>query len=186
MRISTIVLDFPLELAAVSDDRKAYTFVASSGIEDRNHNQIDPDGWELAEYRKNPVVFANHRWGVPIGRATKVWQDSDRLMATIEFADTEAAREVQQLVEGGFLKAMSAGWIGLDFAVVRDEKTGWPRGVHYKRQQLVELSVVGIPANPEALRVALFNQEIADQHLTEQQLKEAMGKARRNMEEHWQ
>ncbi|MDA1096143.1 MAG: HK97 family phage prohead protease, partial [Chloroflexi bacterium] len=160
MSISTSVLDFALELAEVSSDRKAYTFVASTGAEDRNHNRIDPAGWQLDDFGRNPVVFANHQWGTPIGRASRVWIERDQLMATIEFADTDRAKEIRQLVDGGFLRGMSAGWIGLDFAVVRDEKTGWPSGVHYKRQVLVELSVVGIPANPEALRVAAATNQL--------------------------
>ena len=107
-------------------------------------------------------------------------------MATVEFADTPDGHEVEDLVEAGFLRAMSAGWLGMEFEVLRDPENGWPTGVHYRRQKLIELSIVGIPANPEALRVAVAGALGPDDvDVTNRALLEHLRAARVEMEEDW-
>ena len=176
--------------AAAEATPRLYTFVASTGDEDRNHNVLDPRGWDLGEFAQNPVVFSNHSWRsdrLPVGKAHRVWVESGRrLMATVEFADTPDGHEVEDLVEAGFLRAMSSGWLGMEFEVLRDSETGWPMGVHYHRQKLIELSVVGIPANPDALRVAVAEALGRDDvDLTNRALLEHLRAAREEMEEGW-
>ena len=78
---------------------------------------------------------------------------------------------------------MSAGWLGIEFEISRDPETQWPTGVHYHRQKLVELSIVGVPANPDALRVAGLEREQETQ--AAQELVGALQTARLDMEESW-
>jgi len=133
---------------------RLYTFIASTGQEDRNKNIFDADGWELGNYMKNPIVLENHNWaGLPIGAAVKVWTEQQRLQATIRFADTPRAREVQALIDQGILRTMSVGHVPLQAEVRRDSQ-GWPIGMHSHRQELVELSITSVPANPDAIRIA--------------------------------
>ena len=40
-------------------------FVISNGSIDRDFDTINPDGWNLENYRKNPVVLWNHEWDDP-------------------------------------------------------------------------------------------------------------------------
>jgi phage head maturation protease len=57
--------------------------------------------------------------------------------------------EIISLVEQGVLKAVSVGFRPIDREPMSDG-----RGLRYKRQELLETSVVSVPANPAALAVA--------------------------------
>jgi len=120
--------------------------VGSNGIIDRHGESLNPMGWILDNYLKNPVIlFAHDYSSLPIGKAVKVWIENKQLMFTIQFADTPMANQVFDLFKGGFLNAFSVGFIPTKFGVSgNDEYT-------YMEQELLELSAVPVPANPEAL-----------------------------------
>lgn len=142
-----------------------YTWIASTARPDDNGNLFDLAGWELDTYRRNPVVFAAHAWDtLPIARATKVDVDQAKqaLVATIEFATTPRAAEVRSLVDGGFLTAMSVGALPLEAEPRQDPTTGRIVGIHSHRHSLRELSLVPVPANVDAVRIAALTEGTED------------------------
>jgi hypothetical protein len=54
------------------------------------------------------------------------------------------------LVRGKFITAVSVGFLPLEFSWAEDEKER-PWGIDYERQELLEISVVPVPANAHAL-----------------------------------
>jgi HK97 family phage prohead protease len=134
-------------------DATIYTYVARSAGQDRNGSITDPDGWDFTNYLRNPLLFANHDHRMPIGRAHRVWMQDQLMWAQVSFADTAQAHTVKTLVDQDLLRAISIGWHSFRSSLIRD-KDGWPTGVHSHQQELVELSIVAIPADTEALRVA--------------------------------
>ena len=108
------------------------------------------EGWDLKAYRKNPVVlFAHDASAWPVGRAVKIGVERDRLVAEVQFANTHEGRKAQHLVETGHLKATSVGFRVLEAKPSTDrERQG---GYDFKRQELMEFSIVPVPANPECL-----------------------------------
>ena len=134
-------------------DPSIYTYVARSAGKDRNGSITDPDGWDFDNYLRNPLLFANHDHRMPIGRAHRVWMQDQLMWAQVSFADTDQAHNVQQLVDQALLRAISIGWHSFKSSLIRDND-GWPTGIHSHQQELVELSIVAIPADTEALRVA--------------------------------
>jgi len=128
-----------------------YTFTISTGSVDRDHDTIDPNGWKLDNYRKNPVVLFGHQSRQPpIGKAAAVDVRSGSLKADVVFAEPgtyDLADTVRGLVDQDILRATSVGFIPLKW--VFDEQRG---GVDYSEQELYEFSIVPIPSNPEALR----------------------------------
>ena len=130
-------------------DRK-YTFAISTGAVDRERDTLAVEGWDLTNYRKSPVVLWAHDYSsLPIGRAESVVARTGQLVARMEVVPAEVypfAETVRQLVDGGFLKATSVGFRPLEW--VFNEDRG---GFDFKRQELLEFSVVPVPANPEAL-----------------------------------
>jgi len=61
---------------------------------------------------------------------------------------------VYRLARGGFIAATSVGFRPLKWEYTRDLDRGaedWFPGIDFEEQELVELSVVTVPANPEAL-----------------------------------
>lgn len=143
----------------------SYTFTLTTGAVDGNGNIADVAGWDLARYRSNPVVFFNHFWqDTPIGRTVGLQITPDRIEATIELAPTALAQEIATLIRDGYIRGASPGWRPTDYEVRRDGN-GHFLGIHSHRQELIEASIVGVPANPEALRVARLKDQPADRAL---------------------
>jgi len=119
---------------------------------DRASDTIAVNGWNLGEFRKNPTVFFNHLSGeLPIGRSPSVWIAGDKLKAAIKLAPAAAnptADQVCQLVGGRFLSAVSVGFIPTKWEFAKDSSR--PYGINFLEQTLLEFSICGIPANPEA------------------------------------
>jgi HK97 family phage prohead protease len=132
-------------------------FISSDETLDRYGEVIAPEGWDLRHYRKNPVFQNAHNYGDvihTIGRAIITEVRDGRLFQRIEFA-TEAnpvAKIAHALYKGGFLNAVSVGFLPVEWEE-GTAKTPWRR--RYLRQELLEVSAVGVPANPNALMLSL-------------------------------
>lgn len=128
-------------------------FVFSDATVDHSNDSIDPKGWDLSIFKRNPVaLFAHMSWEPPIGRASNVAVQSDKLVGDIEFATAEVyefADTIYRLVKGKFLKAVSVGFMPKQWAFSNDKNR--PNGIDFKKQQLLEISCCPLPANPSAL-----------------------------------
>lgn len=137
---------------------KVYTFKASDGSLDRGFDRINPNGWKLAGFRANPVILYGHDSGdggplgfgrrdvLPIGKG-EVYFESNVLMVDVEFdQNDEFARRVEAKIEGGFLNAVSVRFRSTEF-----EPNGFG-GLDFISAELLEISVVTIPANANATR----------------------------------
>jgi HK97 family phage prohead protease len=142
------------------DGQRIYTWIASTGKVDDNGNIFDPQGWSLEDYRRNPVVLSgSHNWNsLPVAKAIDVVATPDALVAHITFAGTPAAQEVKALVDGGFLNAISVGALPIEYELRYKEGTRIPIGAHFHSQSLRELSIVTVPANTDAVRIAALEQ----------------------------
>lgn len=129
-----------------------FVFVARDGAgPSRNGLVTDMEGWDLAHYLLNPVVlFAHQSEEMPIGRAGDVGLVGQQMLATVTFAETLRGVEAETLVASGMLNGMSVGIRLLDWEIRRGEG-GMMIGVHSHRQELLELSVLGLPAQATAL-----------------------------------
>jgi HK97 family phage prohead protease len=134
------------DVRAVRDRVRRFTI--STASVDRDNDTIDPRGWRLDNYRKNPVVLWAHDYRqLPLGKALDVRVEGTRLVSEAEFADHEMADTVLKLIDDGFLRATSVG-----FKPVRFERNVERGGIDFKEQELLEFSVVPVGANPEAIR----------------------------------
>lgn len=117
--------------------------VASSGSMDRDGDILVPSGWELDNFRKNPVLlWAHDSYSLPIGKATDISIVGNDLRFNAKFAEAENefAGKVAKLMRGGFLNSFSVGFIPKE----RDEAG------RMNKMELLEISVVNVPANAEA------------------------------------
>jgi HK97 family phage prohead protease len=128
-------------------------FVFSNGDVDRMGDVLSPQGWQLDEYLKNPVVlWAHDAAQPPIGRASDVRVEGGQLKGTVEFADADTypfADTIYRLVKGGWINACSVGFQPLDHTFSRDPDR--PYGVDFHAQSLMEVSIVPVPALGSAL-----------------------------------
>ena len=123
---------------------------AAVGSEDRKGDVIDPSGWELDGYRRNPVfLWAHDRSRPPIGKSERVWIENGALYAEVEFAPTDFANEIARLYERGFMRGVSVGFLPLE-TEMRQASNG-RRGYLYRRQELLESSAVPVPMHDDAL-----------------------------------
>jgi phage head maturation protease len=143
-------------------------FVASDASLDRFDEIISPEGWRLDHYRRNPVFQNAHQYGDVIFTLGKALVTEVRMVAgrpalyqRIEFAVevNPMARIAYGLYRGKFLNAVSVGFIPIrwqDGAASGASADGQPPFRRkYLEQELLEVSAVGIPANPEALQLGL-------------------------------
>jgi HK97 family phage prohead protease len=125
-----------------------YKVLASTSAIDRQGDSIDQSGWLLNNYLKNPVMLWAHDYAeLPVAKATGVQITSKGLELTFEFAPAEAnpkAQQIKMLYDEGFLNAVSVGFIPQE-----------RNGNIIIRAELLEVSFVPVPANQEALRLAL-------------------------------
>ena len=142
--------------SAAGESEQQMTFVISNEEVDRHGDVIMAAGWHLESFRQNPVFLWAHDYARPvIGRASSVWRDPGRLLATIEFAPTEFAQEVATLYRQNYQKGVSVGFRPIRFEERRQEQTGAFLGIRFLEQELLEVSAVPVPANRAALRRAL-------------------------------
>jgi HK97 family phage prohead protease len=134
-----------------SEGARVYTFRASTGAVDRQNEIVDQAGWSLDSYRQNPVVLDSHKYDSiedVIGRAVRVEVVGDALEADIIFADTEKGECAEELVNTGFLRTVSVGFRSL---ARRPGGAGQP--LTHTQAELLEISLVAVPANREAVRI---------------------------------
>jgi HK97 family phage prohead protease len=140
-----------------AENRPVIEFVASDETLDRYEEIIVASGWRLEAYRRNPVFQNAHQYGdilFTLGKALETGVRDGRLYQRVEFA-TEAnpvARVAYRLYQGRFLNAVSVGFVPLRWENGAAD-AGYRR--KYLEQELLEVSAVGIPANPNALALAL-------------------------------
>ncbi len=150
-----VVQKFALSRASSPNEDHPLTVVASDETEDRLGDVVRASGWELRAYKRNPVFLWAHDYTrTPIGRSSWVAVDQGRLLATLEFAPTDFAREVETLYRQRFLRAVSVGFRARAFKF-RKSRDGAVQGIEYTSQELLEVSAVPVPANPSALAKAL-------------------------------
>ena len=127
-----------------------YTFVVSTPEVDRYGTIIVPSGIDYTAYLNNPIVLAQHDsddW--PIGKCLGFAMNGENLEATLQFHRiTDEACEVADLVAAGYVRAVSVGIIPIES---EEQTIDGKRITVYTKSELVEFSVVSIPANREAL-----------------------------------
>lgn len=119
--------------------------VITTSSVDRHNENIDTGGIDTSTYMANPVVLYGHDYeGLPIGKTLKLTEMKNKIKARFQLAVTEYpfASTVYEMVKGGYLNAVSIGGIVREWS--DDYRT-------IMKMDMVEFSVVPVPANPEAL-----------------------------------
>jgi HK97 family phage prohead protease len=140
----------PVSVGKAPGDQKPISFTISTASVDRGGDTIDPNGWRLAEYRNNPLVLWGHDTSsLPIGSG-RAWLDGGKLKGSVSFAQTDKAQEIRGLVQEGKIRATSVGFIPLAWSWATEKGRG-VGAINFHTQELLEFSLVTIPANAECL-----------------------------------
>jgi HK97 family phage major capsid protein/HK97 family phage prohead protease len=135
-----------------STETNGMQFVLSDATPDRYGDVIEAAGWELKEFKTNPIALFNHNPDFPIGRWANVKVEKDKLVGELKMAPRGTSARIDELlnlIDAGILRAVSVGFLPDEY-----EQMGRGHGSRYTKQRLIETSLVSIPANPNALAIA--------------------------------
>lgn len=141
----------PEEIKAVDDN--VLRFIISTGTLDRDHDTIDPNGWVLDNFNKNPVVLFGHdHRSPPVAKAINTFVEGGNLISDAEFVTAdiqEFGAMIYRLYLGKFMRATSVGFMPDEYVWSEEQN-----GMKFITQELLEYSMVPVPCNPEALQIA--------------------------------
>lgn len=143
-----------LQLRDLRSDSREADFVASTDSIDR-YDEIVKQDWQLERFKKNPVaLYAHKSRELPIGVVTRCEVINGQLECTIKFLekdDNPEAEKVWRCVKAGALRAVSVGFYPHSYSF---EKRGDREVLVLSENELLEISVVTVPGNAEALAKA--------------------------------
>ena len=157
----------------VDEETRTVEFVASDNSVDSYGTVLPVDKWDLKRYQNNGIVGYMHdvygdSWTKSadpddiIGKGEAFVED-DKLVVRITFepADlNERADKIYRKIQFGSLHAVSVGFRATAKGHKGDEERGEnPNVYYYNGQELLEVSVVNIPANANALKRSMEEEE---------------------------
>ena len=174
------------ELEIDEEERTVVKYVSTISV-DRDGDIILPDGGQIKDFAKNPVILYAHKHGadmfgggndtLPIGRDVWIKADKFGIKAKQKYAKHQLADDIFNMHKDGFPLASSIGFIPLAY-VRNDGSTEWKETAKYVKDKygmstkdiksakiiftkwyLLEHSDVPVPSNPDALAQAYSSGE---------------------------
>jgi uncharacterized protein len=140
----------------LNEQTRTLTVVASTEVIDRYGDIVRIAGMNCDNYLKNPVVLWVHDSdSLPVGKCVNLQKTTGatpQLLITIQFATADENPEADKVFKsykGGFLSAVSIGFLPKAYEMRLED--GVPAGFDFTSSELLELSCVPVPANPQAL-----------------------------------
>lgn len=148
-------------------------FIASTSTIDRMGDVVDQKSWKLTNYKRNPVILADHDPRSVVGVSTKTTVEDGSLRISVRWDDAPVNPLGALLAHqhrSGFRRAVSVGFVPgeavsrVDLPESHEAKVSadvprWSAGYLYRKPELLEVSSVAIPANPQALQLSAHARE---------------------------
>ena len=140
---------FTTQAKSINDETKTIRFKISDDQTDRMGEIVDQASWDFKNYMNNPIVLWGHDSSEPenvLGQTLSLETLGGETYAEMQFDDDinpKAALVWKQLLKGT-LRTVSVGFIAHD-----------QEGNVLKNNELLEVSVVPIPANPRAIALSM-------------------------------
>ena len=116
------------------------------------------EGLDISQYEKNPIVLYMHKRGIPIGTMNDLRVENDRLFGTPQIdGDTDEEKVIAAKWERGTLRMLSAGIEILEWSDDPQNVVQGQTRPTVTRSKLVEVSIVDVGANDDALQVRLYS-----------------------------
>lgn len=153
---------------------KRYPFIISDESVVNSYGfRVLTSGIRLTQFRKNNIVLWMHkrpsRWDgndkdkeiFPIGTAHNLRREGGKLLADIEFDQhDEFAKKIEQKVEAGVIKMSSPGLLRVSTSTDKKHLLPGQTRATLTQSELVEISIVDIGSNPNALKLYNENTEV--------------------------
>lgn len=174
MRKFTKLFTTPKVLSLNEENREAEFIISSDHID--RYGEIVEQKWLLEEYKKNPIVLFGHNpstadnvLGTCLGLEVKDGEDNHKItVAKMKFAEAGTSKNadtVFSLVKQGILKTVSVGFIPHIVKHIENENKNGEEDTEttvLSDNELLEFSIVPIPANPNAVALAYGDGSITE------------------------
>ena len=136
-------------MKAEANPEAGMVFIASEESADRSGDIISIAGWNLENFKKNPLMLWMHNPFTPaIGTWPKVWTDGKQLLASpLWDEDDPFAKLIKGKYERNVLRAISVGFRAHEFQEIPNSDS-----INFIKQELLEISAVSVPSHPASLR----------------------------------
>jgi HK97 family phage prohead protease len=143
-----------IEVVEKNDD--GGRIIISTGDVDRDNDRVMPFGARVDNYLKNPVVQYGHNYSEPwatVGRTTSLEIGENGIVAEFELRPAANEQDPQNIVRllwnGDWIRTASIGF------APKEREENDDGGVDFTEWDLLEWSLVPVPANQSALRLAM-------------------------------
>ena len=154
-------------IRSLNEEDRTAEYIISTDCKDRMGEVVE-QSWDLENYKKNPIVLFGHDPDSAenvLGKCLKIdVEESDsgtQTVAKVKFADEGTSRTVDtvwSLVKQGILRTVSVGFIPHQYKTLDDD----PETTVLAENELLEFSIVPIPANPQAVALAYNDGSISE------------------------
>src|SRR5690606_25097595 len=139
-----------LEVREVGDESRTITGIATTPRVDSYGDIVEPEG---VQYRGPVNLYLYHDTRLPVGnvefgKATKAGIPFKAKLPDVKEEGTvrERVNEAWHSLKYKLLQAVSIGFKPIEYTYMDDS-----HGIHYHSWEMLELSLVGVPANPDAM-----------------------------------
>ena len=147
-----------------------YTFVASTSAPDRHGTVLNQKNWQLDNFNSNPIIGYQHNvYGGGmcegpdpddvIGKGRAYLDEGELLVDVVFDSENDKAVKIQSKVDRGFLRTTSVGFLEIGDGNMGNIDEDQDKDLYYFHgQELLELSIVNIPSNPDAKKKSIRSQ----------------------------
>lgn len=136
----------PVNIEKAASPEYDARFVMSASSPDRVQDTIDPKAY-APNLGKELIALWQHDPDRPMGKWFNLRVEAGKLIGDLKLASTNLGLMIKQLLQDEIPLGASIGFRGKGEA----NKIG---GIHFKEIELMECSVVSIPAHPRAMQIA--------------------------------
>jgi HK97 family phage prohead protease len=132
-------------------------YILSDETVDRMGDQIVAEGWDLKKFKQNPIALFNHSSHHIVGTWEKVRVQGKQLRGRLKLAEagtSDTVDMVRSLYQQGILKMVSVGFKATKKEPLHKDADEFFGPFKFVKSELLECSIVAIPANPNAGPVA--------------------------------
>ena len=152
------------QIRSIDEDARTVEFVASDNTVDSYGTVLPSDKWNLKRYEKNGIIGYQHQVYGDYGKADpddvlghgQAFVEDNKLIVKATFEPAEINKKADKIfkkIQFGSIKGVSVGFVPTKPGHWGDKKRGEDPNVYYfEGQELIEISVVNIPANPNAVK----------------------------------
>lgn len=137
--------------SGIDEEARRVPAVFSDETPDRAGDVVRVAGWILDNFVRNPTMLWAHDHMIPaIGTIEDLAAVPPRLAGFAQFDESEFGDEIFQKFVALVLRAFSVGFRPIKFAAMFSDEDVFD-GFDFQEQELLEISAVNVPMNPEAL-----------------------------------